>query len=263
MPEVVTTINELTPVEKHGDIWLKRDDLFVVPDTGCCGGKSRACWVLSQGARGLCTGSARLSPQQQIVSRMARKLGVPCRVHTALGDWTKEMHDAAKCGAEITQHHNGFSSNLAKWAKDDAEQRGWTSIPFGMESSEAVACARNQTRNLPKEMKRLVVILGSGVAASSILWGLRDLGMQDIPVIGVRVGGGRDGRNIERRLTRFAPVDWRARLTIQQASVPYEASLEASVDGVVLDSHYESKAFEFLQPGDCFWIVGKRPQTEE
>lgn len=256
-------VHALTPVEKYDDIWIKRDDKFVISDIGVCGGKSRACWVLAQGAKGLCTGSARLSPQQQIVSRIAKKLGIPCRIHTANGEYTAEMKDAVKWGAEIIQHRNGFSQNLATWAAMDAKQLGhrWVSIPFGMESREAIACARNQTRNLPKDAKRLVVILGSGIAASSIMWGLRDLKF-DIQVIGVRVGGGDYGRNVERRLEKYAPPDWRRTLKIVQALVPYTESVEAEVHCIQCDSHYEAKAVPFIQPGDCFWIVGKRPAIE-
>src|SRR5271157_1320327 len=162
----ITDPTALTPVEKHGDIWLKRDDLFEVDGINCCGGKSRACFLLAQGATGLVTGSSRISPQQQIVSRIAKKLGVPCRVHTALGEYTKEMFDAAKWGAEIIQWHNGFSSTLAAKASKDPEAIGWTVIPFGMQSGVAIRCVRGQAANVPVEAKRIVIILGSAISAS-------------------------------------------------------------------------------------------------
>lgn len=47
----------LTPVERCGDIWLKRDDAFTV--AGQYGGKARTCWQLAQGASGLVTAGSR------------------------------------------------------------------------------------------------------------------------------------------------------------------------------------------------------------
>lgn len=64
---------ELTPVDKHGDYWMKRDDLYRV--AGVCGGKVRTCWNLAQGAKGLVTAGSRSSPQCNIVAHIAQKLG--------------------------------------------------------------------------------------------------------------------------------------------------------------------------------------------
>ena len=46
-------IVDLTPAEKVGEYWLKRDDQFCVG--GVQGGKVRTCWKLAQGAKGLVT----------------------------------------------------------------------------------------------------------------------------------------------------------------------------------------------------------------
>lgn len=259
---VVPDVMGLTPVELVGNVYLKRDDLFEVPTLGICGGKARACWVLSRGAKGLVTGCSRLSPQQQLVSRIAKYLRVPCHVHTALGEYTDEMKDAARQGANIFQHYNGFSATLSSKARREALLLGWTHIPFGMESDTAVNCTRRQVRNIPKDVKRIVVVIGSGISVSGILYGLADRKL-DIPVLGVRVGGGFSGTRIVRRLNRFAPWGWDEQLSIVQARVPYEAALEASAGPVAVDSHYEAKAIEFLKPGDLFWIVGRRPIKQE
>lgn len=55
-----------TPVERHGDHWVKRDDMFRVGDS--CGGKVRICLQLAtagrdQGAHTLVTAGSRHSPQ--------------------------------------------------------------------------------------------------------------------------------------------------------------------------------------------------------
>lgn len=248
-------LNVLTPIEKHGGIWLKRDDMFRV--AGVCGGKARACWCLSQGAVGLVTGSVRVSPQQKIVSRIAEHLGIPARIHTASGAFTSEMFDAQAHGAEIIQHKMGYSSVLASRSKKDALRLKWSHIPFGMESKKAVDCTRLQVRGLPSEARRLVVTVGSGISASGILWGLFDLKSR-LPVIGIRVGGGDQGKSITRRLDAFAPKNWRMRMQIVQAAVPYNEVVDANIDGVQLDPHYEAKTVHFLEDGDLFWVVGHR-----
>ena len=258
MKRPVVDIEALTPVQKVDKLYLKRDDLFQIPEIGICGGKARACWVLSQGAAGLVTGCSRLSPQQQLVSRVAALFGIPCHIHTALGKYTTEMQDAVAHGAEMFQHYNGFSIVLSSKARRDAERLGWTNIPFGMESDTAVNCTRRQVQNIPAEAQRLVVPIGSGISVAGILYGLRDRGL-DIPVLGVRVGGGHSGQRIKRRLDRFGPVFWQRQLTIVQATVPYEKAVVATAAGVEVDQHYESKAVEFLQDRDCFWVVGRRP----
>ncbi len=256
IPVVDTTA--LTPVQKVGRLWLKRDDLFTIPEIGICGGKARACWVLAQNAPGLVTGCSRLSPQQQLVSRVAELFGVPCHIHTALGAYTAEMQDAVDHGASMFQHYNGFSGTLSAKARRESRALGWTNIPFGMESDTAVACTRNQVRNLPDNIRRIVVTIGSGISVAGILYGLQDLG-RNVPVLGVRVGGGHSGQKIKRRLDRFAPWGWQRRLTIVQANVPYESAVIASAGGIEVDPHYEGKVVEFLQDDDLFWVVGKRP----
>ena len=60
-----------TPVERHGTIWMKREDDFEFAEVR--GGKARACLVLARAAeRGLITASARQSPQAAIVAAVAR-----------------------------------------------------------------------------------------------------------------------------------------------------------------------------------------------
>ena len=249
-------IDRPTPIERRGNLWLKRDDLYRV--AGVCGGKARACWELSQGAVGLVTGSVRRSPQQQIVSRVAYELKVPCRIHTATGSYTEEMEYAKSYGAKIFQHKMGYSGVLAARARNDAAEMKYTHIPFGMESYVAVQCTRRQVKGLP-DCKRIVITLGSGISCAGLLWGLHDLGLR-IPVVGIRVGGGQHGNSIIRRLDKFAPKNWRLRMEIVKASVPYEKPVEAELSGLRLDSHYESKCAEFLRDDDLFWIVGIRSE---
>lgn len=239
----------LTPVEWIDGVWLKRDDLFCL--AGVYGGKVRACWSLCKNTRvGLVTASHRPSPQGHIVSAIAKRLGVPCHVHTPLGEFTDQMKFARDNGAVITQHKLGFNNVIIRRAIDDATALGWLHVPFGMECRQAVESVAEQVRNLPTDAKRLIVPVGSGISLAGILQGMRRYKI-DIPVLGVCSGA--DSRE---RLDRYAPADWVRRVELIPSGVEYHTRVDACIGDVKLDVTYEAKCHRFLKPDDCLWCVG-------
>jgi hypothetical protein len=241
---------ELTPVQQVGNVWLKRDDLYSV--AGVAGGKVRSCWALAQGATGLVTAGSRASPQVNIVAHIAKRLGVPCRVHTPEGEASEEVADAVACGAERVEHRPGHNSVIIARAREDAKARGWREIPFGMECDEAVRQTRRQVAGLPSGVRRIVIPVGSGMSLCGVLWGLRDQGLA-IPVLGVVVGA-----DPAKRLEKYAPPGWQQMVQLVPAGVDYHDAVQATVGDAVLDPHYEAKCARFLQDGDLLWIVGVR-----
>lgn len=247
----MNAVDEVTPVEQHGKIWLKRDDRFEV--AGVRGGKARACLHLAMGATGLITAGARHSPQMQLVSRIAAHLDLPCRCHTAAGPATAEMLDVKAHGGELVLHRPGYNNVIISRAKADAEAHPeWTYIPFGMESYEAMQFTREQVCNIPVGARRIVIAVGSGMSAAGVLWGLRDLAL-NIPVLGVRVGA-----DPAKQLNEFGPPYWQSQMKVVTSALAYKTAVNASIDGVRLDPIYEAKCAEFLEPGDLLWIVGIR-----
>ncbi len=237
-----------TPVERHGNVWIKRDDLYQV--AGVSGGKARTCWHLAQGAPGLVTAGASSSPQVNIVAHIAKELGIPCRCHVPSGKLRPEVQAAAYAGAEIEQHKPGYNTVIIKRARDDAAKRGWREVPFGMECVEAVEQTAHQVGNLPRDIERIVVPVGSGMSLAGILTGLRDSG-RSIPVLGVKVGA-----DPTKRLDKYAP-HWRELSDLVDSGVPYEDEVHVDFP-IKLDPIYEAKCVEFLQPGDLLWVVGIR-----
>ena len=241
----------LTPVESLGDVWVKRDDKFSV--AGVVGGKARTCWYLAQGARGLVTAGSRVSPQVNIVAHIARYLSIPCRVHVPSGELSPEVESARAAGAEVVQHKPGYNSVIIARAREDAEARGWTNIPFGMECAEAVKQTRAQAANIPEGVKRIVIAVGSGMSLAGLLWGLKDAG-RHIPVIGVKVGA-----DPVKRLKEYAPPDWQERVILEESGTDYHAEAGEKVfRGLLLDPIYEAKCAPLLQAGDLLWVVGIR-----
>jgi 1-aminocyclopropane-1-carboxylate deaminase/D-cysteine desulfhydrase-like pyridoxal-dependent ACC family enzyme len=242
----------LTLVEFRGWLWFKRDDLFEIG--GVCGGKARACFVISQSARnGLVTACSRHSPQADIVASIATHLQLRSWIHTPAGTVTEELRLAVRHGAQTTAHKAGYNSVIIARARADAENRRATLIPFGMESREAVECTAHQTENLPHEARRIVVPVGSGLTLAGILVGLTER-RRRVPVLGIVVGA-----DPHRRLDRWAPAGWRHTTNLVRSELPYHRSAPITeLSGVPLDPIYEAKCLPFMKRGDCFWIVGHR-----
>jgi 1-aminocyclopropane-1-carboxylate deaminase/D-cysteine desulfhydrase-like pyridoxal-dependent ACC family enzyme len=242
--------NILTPIEKYGEIFIKRDDLFEI--AGVRGGKARTCWFLSRGAKGLVTAGSRMSPQVNIVAQIAKHLNIPCHIHTPTGKLSPEVQDAVNSGATLTQHKAGYNNVIKARAKEDAIKNNFTLIPFGMECEEAVNQTRKQVANIPKEVKRIIIPVGSGMSLSGVLWGLKDNNL-NIPVLGIRVGAKPDDR-----LDKYAPKNWREMCTLVQSKYDYHKEVDNFLLDLKLDPIYEAKCESFIQPGDLFWIIGIR-----
>lgn len=250
--------NDLTPIERHGEFWLKRDDLYEF--AGVRGGKVRACLALARralalGYPGLVTAGSRSSPQVNIVAHIAREFGLGCRahipwaIHKPLGP---EVLAAREAGAEVIQHEPGHNSVIIRRAKDDALALGWFEIPFGMECEEAVALTAAQVPDrFPDGVQRIVIPVGSAMSLAGLLHGLRARNTE-IPVLGVRVGS-----DPKKRLAEWAPGFLGQDVELIDAVVKYDKHVIAEVGGVPLDSIYEAKCATSLRPGDLLWIVGR------
>jgi hypothetical protein len=259
VPEVpADNMPDVTPVEKHDDIWMKREDYYTFG--GVRGAKVRTCMMLVERAReqgaGVVTAGSRQSPQVNFVAQIAAALGVPCRAHVPSGAMTPELVAAKSVGAEIVQHEAGYNTVIVARAREDAAASGWVEIPYGMESPEAVEFTKPQVVNVPKGAKRLVNAVGSGMTLAGILWGLAEAGI-DLPVVGVCVG-----HPPEDRLDRHAPPGWRDMVTlVDEPSDYHDPAKETVFRGVQLDPWYEAKCIGYLEPGDLLWVSAIRPSV--
>lgn len=245
---------ELTPVDRNGKYWIKRDDLFTA--AGVNGGKVRTCYALAlkaaqQGFRGLTTAGSRSSPQVNIVANIARALSLDCVAHTPKGALNEELLLAQKAGAHIIQHKAGYNSVIVARSKEFAEVNKFYDIPFGMECAEAIYQTCWQVKNIPDGVKRIVMPVGSGMSLCGVATGLLKFG-RNIPLVGVKVGA-----DPLKRLQKFYPHKYR-NMQLIDAQVDYHEYVSAVVGDVVLDPVYEAKCKQFLEPDDLLWIVGIR-----
>ena len=247
----VTPIQEMHPASLNGPVWLKRDDLFHIG--GVRGGKVRTCWHLSQQAtEGLITAGSRFSPQVSIVSKIAKRLGLKCRVHVPQGDETEQIREALANGAEVIRHFPGYNTVIEARASEDSDTSGWTLIPFGMRCAEAVRQTAKQVTDLPAGVKRIVVSVGSGMTLCGILHGLKQKKI-DIPVIGVLVGS-----NPEKRMMKYGPYNWRDMVEFKESEHDYHKEIDEKICGIHLDPIYEAKVIPHLRENDLFWVIGNR-----
>lgn len=245
-----------TPVERHGTVWIKRDDLYAGAP-GVNGGKGRTILTFAGDARGLTTAGGRDSATVALVARAAKARGIPCRVHVPAGATEGDgVRGARLAGAEVVFHRPGYGSQVAARARDDAAERDYVNIPYMLACPQAVESTRSQVRDIPDGVRRIVVPVGSGMSLAGILHGLRDAGLS-IPVVGVVVGA-----DPTRRLRTFAPGDWETTVTLIPAGLPYHKPAPVTLyDGIGLDPLYEAKCVPFLQPEDLFWVIGHRGEV--
>ena len=256
----VSNPDELTPVERHGNFWVKRDDCFVYNGTNGNKVRSTLKIALKENAVGLVGVGSRHSPQITRVARVAQALGIPCRVHVPKGKDTPEIVDCRESGAEVIRHPAGYNSVIKKRAADDAEKSGWTLVPFAGESKITIACVQAQFSNVAKmlsKVNRIVVPVGSGMTLAGVLQALKKAGDTETPVLGVRVGG-----NPEPFLDRWAPAGWRDRVQIVKSKLKYSQHAPlVQLESVTLDPVYEAKCIPFLQLNDLLWVVGIRDNS--
>lgn len=251
-------LSELTPVEyyKNEGIWLKRDDKFEV--YGVHGGKARSAYqviqeLVDKGYDTIVTAGSRQSPQCEIVSYICENMGLNCKVFMPFGGNTSVIDHIENNGrTEVIRVKPGYNNVIIARARQYAFERDYGYVPFGMECAENVEVTSYQVQNIPEEVKRIVITVGSGMSFSSVVTGLNRFGIRK-PILGVRVG-----KDPSKIISEYAEgidfVDW----DIVDAGVDYHDALEEYVGEYQLDPIYEAKCRRFLREGDMLWVVGKR-----
>jgi hypothetical protein len=263
---VVLDSTDATPVERHGTVWVKRDDLYQLPGgLAGCGGKVRSCLHLvteaiaaNPGVDRLVTAGSRHSPQVVIVAAVAAHLGLRCTAHVpASKDGSSELAAAVALGAELMEHRPGYNTVIVARAREDADaDPAAVHVPFGMETPHAVTETRKQAVGLfkdwPAGARRLVVPVGSGMTLAGILAATDDFGPE---IVGVQVGA-----DPTERLDAYAPAGWRSRVKLVRSALDYEQRpSDTHIGDLPLDPVYEAKCLPFLGEDDVLWVIGRRP----
>lgn len=246
----------LTPVEKVGNYYIKRDDLFKYANQR--GGKVRSALYLIKGAKADCltTAGNRNSPQINIVSSIGKKLGKPVVAFTSTGELGPEVELAKQKGATIKQVSPGYETVITRRAKDYAEKSGCAYIPFGMDTPDVHHLTANQVKNIPNDVKRVVIPVGSASSIIGVIKGIMEY-KKGVKVLGVVVGA-----NPIKKLDKYVP-NWRSVASLVFPKLKYhEPAKETNFQGIDLDPFYEAKTLPYLKLGDLLWVVGVREGLE-
>jgi hypothetical protein len=281
------TIYDLTPVEKVGDLWFKREDKFS-PDGMHNGSKFRQLiWLFSRTSfPGVSSGAVTGSPQLPMVAACAKHYGMKC---IQFAGARKNMALAGeKLGAKTILVNPGYGPNLNKRAKDYAAHHGWlhieTNITVTSSDAEIEAFHRvgsEQVRNLPDNMETLIIPAGSRNSAVSILYGLHRYPCKSLKKIIFM--------HINRNLAKHEKQMWERLKTCGVQEVGYEVEtydvfangytnyeklMPFTYNGLQCHSRYEGKCFSFMSDHPVafrpymndktlFWIVGSDPRASD
>ena len=242
---------ELTPIEKYGNIWIKRDDLFTF--NGLKGAKVRNALFLikdaiNKGFKHITSVGHRDSPQLYIVGKLCEHFGLHFVGHTTMGVLPDHLN-----GFEIIQHKPGYNNVIQARCVKFAKENNYYLIPFGMENfvcSKQLIYQVSNLKNVPA--KRIVITVGGGINLCGLVWGLQKYEI-NIPIIGIVIG-----KNPEKLMNTFAPKNWKAKVQLVDANQAYNKHIEQTLYGIKLDPVYEAKCFDFIEDGDLFWIIGVR-----
>lgn len=261
------SLGDLTPVEKVNGIYLKRDDQFEIYNVR--GGKARSAYMLirngiEKGYKKFVTAGSRFSPQCEIVSYLCQGLGLKNYLFMPKGKETSVIeHINQNNLSTIFRTNAGYNNVICSYAKKYAEENNCFYIPFGMECQENIEITKHQVQNIPKEVKRIVMPVGSGMSFISVLSGLYYYKMYDKEIVGVSVG-----KDVTKNLKKYLPCEYfgelfnnvqKIKYTIIKSELDYEEFAPVyNIGNVELDRVYEAKCLPYIKTGDLLWIVGKR-----
>ena len=255
-------VDSLTPVEKRGQHWYKREDLLVV--NGVCGSKVRVVtkmidYAINSGYSQFVTCGSRDSRQCEVVAKVCEWLGVQSHVFMPSGRDTDVILSIENTkGAQIHRTKVGYNNVLMSQSKAFANDNKYIYLPFGLDCKETIDINKLQVVNVPKYVKRIVVPCGGGMNMIAVIKGLEYYGRTDVSVLGVVVGADPQktiDKYIQNTLFDSTAVKW----SLVQHPSSYSQNAEVTqIDGLELDEIYEAKCIQFMRDGDMLWIVGKK-----
>lgn len=220
---LISGIYDLTPVEKVGASWFKREDKFAPLGYGDVNGaKLRQCiylidkWVKAGRIVGVVSGAVANSPQHAFVSSVCRQYRLGCLIVTAKKEPTgsKYLEMAHANGAKFYQAKVGYaktlnsiSKRLASKIPNHAVLETNITLEQGQNSAAEIekfhSVGAFQAQNIPDHISTLVIPCGSCNSVTSILYGVikhKPKGLKKIVLLGIGNLGSKDILFVKRRL---------------------------------------------------------------
>lgn len=278
-------INEITRVEKRGDFFFKRDDLYKPFDwSPINGSKVRQCELLiekniSIAKNGIVTGSSILSPQASIVSAIAKNHRFPCTIMyggTNIDSLRKKKYPSLclEYGANVCVVSNsGFTSVLTSKADEYARKNRCLHIRYGIDLLNKIDVFINsvakQVANIPNDIDNIVLTVGSGTTLIGVMLGMARYKPNIKNVYGVGCAPNRVDKiksyveKINIQMGIKIPL-WKLHYIDafnEYDGYKYSQTMKEQYNGIVFHPRYEAKTFHWLKEqrldgNTLMWIIG-------
>lgn len=280
-----------TPIT-YGKNWAyKREDLFApFGDKGINGSKLRQVFYLCElakelGYKGIVSGAVSASPQHPMVTRVALKYGLSslCVTGASKIEQYPMLFMAGKYGAEFHFSKVGYAPALNLISKNIAKEKNL----FHLETNITVTgepdylykfhkIGARQVENLPRDLKTLMIPLGSCNSAVSVLVGLAEdplPNLEKIILFGIGAYGSSKPDYVPERMRKISqasginydgifefdlePHPQLAQFTGGRIKVvrydlngtgfcTYKDTMPAEQDGIVFHPRYEGKIIHYI-----------------
>jgi len=280
---LIKEVDELTPVENHKGLYIKRDDLYKpFGDNTVNGGKLRQCYKLVESIKdkydGVISCCSIYSPQAPITSAVANYFGLKAVICYGATNETRlqqlEMPVISKhYGADLRIiSTSGIHKILYNKAKKLAQDENLFVVDYGFNIVDypdlMFSAISRQVENIPDNLDNLVITCGSGITTTGVLLGLAKYKKQVKNIYLVATAPDRQkliNKNLSANnvIAKYTIID-----LFHQKDFKYETKLYKSFDGIDLHPNYEAKTFNWLEQNidynkesTLLWIVGAEPKV--
>lgn len=278
---IVTSPNELTPIEQYDNILLKRDDLFIPYEiNGVNGGKLRQCIMLLQDQgkdKHIYTYSSLDSPQSPITAAVSKDLKLPCTVYYGGTNINSAMkHHMARLssyyGAEINTTVNSGRHSVLHHAIKEIVTNNDFIVEYGinleLHHNILLSAVANQVENIPNNLNNLVIICGSGITAAGVIIGLKKFNKEVKNIILVATAPNRTEKIKQLTSLYDAYRPFTIEDLFHQPGFSYTKKEPYSFHNIELHPNYEAKGMKWFLQSDInkenslFWITGAYPKLD-
>jgi len=291
--------NTLTPVEKIEEFWIKREDLFEpFEKNGVNGSKLRQLiyltkqFIENENAKGIIAGAVSASPQHYMAARVCKHFGIKCLIVTGAKEIQKfpMLKFAVENGAEFYIANISYPSALQGIAfklkeekyKDYSVLETNITLSEKLHSSEEIKnfhlIGAEQVKNIPENIKTLIIPCGSCNSAVSVLLGLKLYGhknIEDIYLMGIGSWGSKDIGYVFRRLSLILGEEYKDKgLNFSYFNLngenfcKYSDKFYYKIGNLEFHPTYEAKIMKYLEVKNLIkefnktliWNIGKEPK---
>lgn len=279
---IIKEVDELTPVENHKGLYIKRDDLYKpFGDTTVNGGKLRQCYKLVESIKdkydGVISCCSIYSPQAPITSAVADYFGLKAVICYGATNERRlqelEMPKLARYyNAELRViSTSGIHKILYNKARRIAQEENLFVVDYGFNIVDypdiMFSAISRQVENIPDELDNLVITCGSGITTTGVLLGLVKYKKKVKNIYLVATAPDRQKLINENLSLNNIVMEYNIIDLFHQKGFKYEDKLYKSFDGIDFHPNYEAKTFNWLENNidykkekTLLWVVGVEPK---